>query len=431
MLKKVVIMFLILSMISILPSFSYAEKPSISAKAAILIDANTGEILFEKNMNDKMYPASTTKIMTAILAIENGNLDDKVVVDEKTPYEISGSHIALVPDEVLTLDVLLHALLIESANDSAVVIAKHISGSVDEFAKLMNQKAKEIGAKNTHFTNPHGLHDDLHTTSAYDLALIAKYAFKNEIFREIVSMYKYTIAPTNKQPESRYLKSSNKLIYGTGSGNRINIDGKVVDIKYDGADGIKTGYTQEAQRCLVSTAVSGNQRLIAVVLNAQGNNIWIDTHKLLNYGFDNFDSKQIAFTNEFIKNIDVEYGDKPYVTGIIGQNLFVNIPKGKENDIKREVMIGEKINAPITKGQVIGRIEYKLDDKVIGAANIISTDEINKKAVYEVVNTAIEFTLFKQWWFWLIILLVFWRFIVITKRRKRRNRRSKLKFNYR
>ncbi|MBF6841874.1 D-alanyl-D-alanine carboxypeptidase family protein, partial [Acinetobacter baumannii] len=153
---------------------------------------DTGQILYEKNPHLKLHPASTTKIMTGILAIENGNLNDVVTVDDETPYVIKGSHIALEPGEKLTLKDLLYALLIESANDSALVIAKHIAGTAEEFAKMMNDKAKELGALNTNFVNPHGLTDENHLTTAYDLSLIARYAMKNETFREIVSNYTYT-----------------------------------------------------------------------------------------------------------------------------------------------------------------------------------------------------------------------------------------------
>lgn len=424
--KKSVIVIVLILFLTSLTSFSFADAPDISAESAILIDAESGTVLYEKNSNQKMYPASTTKILTGIIAIENGNFDQKVVVDDESPYEVYGSHIALEPGEILTMDELIHSLLIESANDSALVIAKHISGSVEEFAKLMNNKAKEIGAVNSNFVNPNGLPDENHTTTAYDLAMIARYAMKNPTFENIVSSYTYSIEPTNKKTETRYLKSNNKLLYST---EKINVNGQNVTIKYEGADGIKTGYTDEAGQCLVSSATRNGQRFIAVVLHASGNNTFIDTHKLLNYGFENFSSEKVAFKNEFIKNIDVENGDISIAVGIVDQDLYALIPKGKENEVKRNVNLPNKIKAPITEGQVLGNIEYTLDDKSIGAVNIISAIEVNQNPVYEVISPKGNNSLFKKWWFWLIIILILLRIYLEIRKRKRRSRRRQYIYN--
>lgn len=431
MLKKVLITLIIIVLLINIAPYTYAQSPSISAEAAILIDAETGSILYEKNADKQMYPASTTKILTAILAIENGNLNEKVIIDNETPYGIDGSHIALETGEILTLKDLLYALLIESANDAAVAIAKHISGSVNEFANLMNKKAKEIGVKNTHFTNPNGLPDENHVTTAYDLAMIAKYAMENETFREIVKNYNYKIKPTNKKEEPRYLKSSNRLLYGTGAGNKINVNGKLVDIKYPGADGIKTGYTVAAQQCLVATAVRGEQRLISVVLRAVGENVYIDTHKLLNYGFENFAYKQIGFKNEFVANVEVMHGDKKIIPAIVGRNVFVTIPADKVDKIEKKMVIPDEITAPISENQVLGRIEYMLDGQVIDTVNIISTIDVNQKGIYKVVDSTTESRFASKWWFWLIILFVTWRVYIAYRRYKRKRiRRRRLKLNY-
>ena len=198
MIKKIFVYCIIFSII-ILNINRVSAQPSILSKSSILIDADSGTVLAEKDANKKMYPASLTKIMTAILAIEMGNLSDVIKVDDDTPYEIDGSHIALEPGEMLTLKDLLYALMLPSANDAASAIAKHYGGSIEKFVKLMNDKAKELGAVNTNFVNPHGLHNNNHYTTAYDLALITRYAMKNEIFRTIVGTQKYEIQPTNKK----------------------------------------------------------------------------------------------------------------------------------------------------------------------------------------------------------------------------------------
>ncbi len=196
-------------------NLSYAESLNLSGESAILIDMDTGQVLYAKNPHMKLQPASTTKIMTGILAIENGNMEDYVTIDDEIVKLTDGSHIALEPGEQVKFKDLLNALLIESANDAALALAKHISGSIDGFVKMMNDKAKEIGALNTNFVNPNGLTDENHLTTAYDLSLMAKYAMRNEIFREVVKNYTYIIPVTNKKNEERYLKSANKLLYST------------------------------------------------------------------------------------------------------------------------------------------------------------------------------------------------------------------------
>lgn len=409
----------------------FSEGLEISSESAILIDADTGEILYEKDPYKKMYPASTTKILTAILAIENGNLDDIVTVDKNSPFEVKGSHIALDVGEKLTLRDLLNGLLLESANDCALVIAKHISGSYEEFIKLMNDKAKEIGAKNSNFVNPHGLHDPNHYSSAYDLSLIAKYAMENDIFKEIVSKKREVIKPTNKQPEVRYLINGNKLLYAKGNGNKINVDGKWVDIKYEGVNGVKTGYTDKAMNCLVSSATRGGQNLIAVVLKSPKKAIWIDTHKLLNYGFNNFESRQVAFKREFVKNINVENGTLPIVTGIIDEDIFVNIRKGDLDKITKEIIVSDKISAPVSIGQVIGKIEYKLNGKVLATANIVAATKSNLTPIKKVVVKANDrFKLYYLKWFtiFLIIIFIIFRIYILILKRKRRKKRRKEKY---
>lgn len=417
--KKIFIVLVVIFILNIY-SCSFAYNLSIVGEAAILIDADTGQILFQKNPHKKLYPASTTKIMTGILAIEEGNLDDIVTIDEEVLKNLDGSHIALEPGEQISLKDLLYAALIESANDAAIAIGKHISGSYEKFISLMNEKAKEYGALNTNFTNPNGLPDENHLTTAYDLAMIAKHAMENETFRNIVKSYTYTIQPTNKKTEARYLKSANRLLY---SNNKIEVDGKVVPIKYQGANGIKTGYTYAAQQCLVSSASRGELNLICVVLKSTGTNIYSDTHKLLNYGFNDFKRANLAFKNEFIDNFSVKDGDIPYVTGIIDKDLKMSIPVDKKNEIERKVTTQENLQAPIEKGQVIGSIEFYLSGEKIGTANIVSTMDINKK------SPTLKF-LFNKWIILLVILFIVWRMLIIIKKVKRKKRRKNRYHNF-
>lgn len=420
---KKILLILIVIILGNSCSFSYAENAStdnldLSGEGAILIDEETGQILYEKNANKQLYPASTTKIMTGILAIELGDLNETVTITDEVIKGLDGTHIALEPGEELILNDLVHALLIESANDAAVAIAIHISGSVEEFTKLMNEKAEKIGALNTHFENPNGLPNDNHVTTAYDLALIAKYAMKNKTFRDIVKNYHYIIPATNKKDESRYLQSSNRLLY---SQKKIDLNGETIPIKYDGVDGVKSGYTSVAQNCLVTSAKKGNARLISVVLKSEGRNIYIDSHKLLNYGFDSFDKNFLTSKNEFIGNVNIKNGTNKFITGVSADDFYVYLPKGSKSKVKTNISLPSTLEAPISKGQALGKIEYSLDGNSLGYVNIISTADVEAMPLYKQI---VKNYLFGKWWLSLIVLFVFWRMILHIKKAKRKKRKS-------
>jgi D-alanyl-D-alanine carboxypeptidase (penicillin-binding protein 5/6) len=373
------IAFYILVFMCLLVNFNIVyATPAILSESAVLIDASSGTILAQKNADKKMYPASLTKIMTAILAIELGELTDVITVDDDTPFEIEGSHIALEPGEILTLKDLLYALMLPSANDAASVIAKHYGGSLENFVKMMNQKAKELGAYNTNFTNPHGLHDTNHYSTAADLALITKYAMENDTFRKIVSTTKYEIQTTNKKDEPRYFTTLNKLIYNT-SYNQIYVDGAYISPYYEYATGAKTGYTPQAGNCLVATAKKDGTELIAVTMKGISLEMYQDAHNLFNYGFEEYESATLVGKNTFIKNIKIPNGDSKEISLITESDLTALIKKDTLDDIKSNVYIDD-ITLPIEKNSVIGKIEYTLDNKVIGAVNLISPISVKSTA---------------------------------------------------
>jgi len=393
---------------------SYADDLNLSGESAILIDVDTLEILYSKNPHQKLYPASTTKVMTGILAIELGNMDDIVTVDQEVVDLTDGSHIALEPGEELSLEHLINALLIESANDAALAIAKHISGSIDEFVKLMNEKAKAIGALNTNFVNPNGLPHEEHLSTAYDLALMAKYAMENETFREIVKNYTYTIPITNKKSQERNLWSANRLLYST---ERINVNGTQTTIKYEGVNGVKTGYTIAAGQCLVTSYEKDGHKLIAVVLKSSGKNIYSDVHKLLNYGTNNFEKVKIGYGNKFIDNFPVENGVIPFVAGITKSDTYYIVEKSKV-DLIEEKITKNTLEAPISKGQVIGKVEYYLDGRKISETDIISTMDIDLIPVPTLLDKI------KSKWYLIVFLLLFLiRLWNLNRRRKRYRRR--------
>nr|WP_276536609.1 D-alanyl-D-alanine carboxypeptidase family protein [Tissierella carlieri] len=412
--KKILVLFIFVFLFSTY-SFSYADDLTLSGEGAILIDMDTSEILYEKNSHSQFYPASTTKIMTAILAIEHGNMEDIVTIDQEVVDLTDGSHIALEPGEQLSLEHLLNALLIESANDAAVAIAKHISGSVENFSKLMNEKAKSIGALNTNFINPNGLPNEEHMTTAYDLALIGRYAMENEKFRSIVKNYTYTIPITNKKTEPRPLKSANRLLYST---EKIDVDGKLTPIKYDGVNGVKSGYTVAAQQCLVTSLEKDGHRLIAVVLKSNGKNIYSDIHKLLNYGIENFEKVKIGFANKFINNFNVNNGVIPFVAGVSKSDSHFIVRKDQKDKVEEKIIVDETLEAPISKGQVIGKLEYLLNGKVVAETNIVSTMDVEK-----IPTPSIFKNILSKWYILVLIVLVFGRIVALNKKRKRQRRR--------
>ena len=412
--KKVLLLLVIVFLLSTY-SFSYADELSIIGESAILMDFETLEILYEKNIHSKLYPASTTKIMTGILAIELGNLKDIVTIDQEIVDLTDGSHIALEPGEQLSLEQLLNALLIESANDSALAIAKHISGDLNSFNQLMNDKARELGALNTNFVNPNGLHDDVHVTTAYDLALIARYAMENEIFRDIVKNHTYTIPITNKKTEPRYLNSANKLLY---SNQKINVDGKTVPIKYDGANGVKTGYTSVSQSCLVASVERDGHKFISVVLKSNGTNLFSDTHKLFNYGFENFDNVRIGFSNKFIDNFKINNGIMPFVSGVTLKDSFSIVNKKDRNNVEEKIILNDELEAPIDKGQILGKLQYTLGDKVIGETDIVSTMDVGLDPMTHLPNR-----LRSKWYIFVFLFLIFLRICSVNRKRKLRRKR--------
>lgn len=407
--KKQFIFLLILAVMFTNLSFSYADKDlELKAESAILIDSENGDILYDKNSNKQMFPASTTKILTAIIAIENIDLEKKITIDEEVANSADGTHIALEPGEILSMNDLLHALLVQSANDSAMAIAKAVSGTVEEFSKLMNTEAVRMGAKNSSFKNPNGLPDENHLSTAYDLAMISKYAMQNEVFREIVKKPTYTIEPTNKKSEARQLKNSNKMLY---SENQIEVDGISVPIKYEGIAGIKTGYTKVAGQCLVAGAKKSDGDFISVVLKSEGTDIYTDTHKLLNYATKNT-RIVLAKRNEFIDNIDISGGSPSALTALFKTDFALTETGVDLNKIKREFIVDSNLKLPIKKGQVVGKVNFKNKDELLGSVDIVSGTQV---AISTKSFSSLFDNILSKWWFWLIISLVVLRVTIAIR----------------
>ena len=356
--KKLFILIFSIVLILVNTTSFAIDAEKLYAESAILIDSNTGKVLFEKNMDQRMFPASTTKIMTAILAIEHCNLDETVTVNYNAISSIpSGYSIAeLMTDEELTVKQLLEVLLVHSANDAANVLGMHVGGSIESFVTMMNSKAKELGCNNTNFTNTYGLHDENHYTTARDLAIIAKYCMQNESFRHFVSQPSCQIAPTNKHA-ARSFNNTNDL---------INTSSKFY---YKYAIGIKTGYTKEAGNCLISASKKDGFETIAVVLNTgtiHGAR-YEDSTSLFNYAYDNFGIKKIASKNDVITQTTVYNGTKDtkqldiLLSKDINALSFIN---EDNNKLTPTININKNLIAPIAAGQVVGTATY----------NILNTD---------------------------------------------------------
>lgn len=335
-----------------------AEQPSVSAASAVLINADSGECIIAYNADAQRGMASTTKIMTALVAIENGNLDEKVTVPNAA-LGVEGSSLYLKEGEQMTLRDLLYGLMLQSANDAAEAIAIIVGGSVEAFAEMMNRKADELGLENTHFTNPHGLADDNHYTTARELALISAYALKNETFREICSTKKTTIPAAEGV---RWLINHNKML-----------------TVYDGAYGVKTGFTKATGRCLVSAAERDGVRLVAVTLNAP--NDWSDHRVLLDYGFSLYESVTLARQGDFACNLPLIGGDSESVALHIQKDVTAVLPK-ERGSIIESIELNRPRFAPVYEGDQIGRIVYTLDGKEIASSPLYVATYVGKRQTH-------------------------------------------------
>ena len=331
---------------------------NIHSEAAILIDSQSGKVLYGKNEKEKKYPASTTKILTAIIALEKLNLTDKLTASYEAVMSIpSGySNAAIQPGETLTFEELLDLFLIHSANEVGYILAENISGSVEEFANLMNQKALEIGCTNTHFTNPSGIHDENHYSTAYDMALIAKYCMQNEKFRNVVSKTSCRIAATDKY-EERYFVNTNDLIRESSK------------YYYQYTIGIKTGYTSQAKNCLISASSKDGLELITVILGAQtlenGDSArYVDTINLFEYGYSNYKIQTIVNKNSVVQEIVIPNAtkDTENLQLLLKDSINSITPIDFDlNNLNYEVKLNDNLLAPISQGSVIGTITYDID----------------------------------------------------------------------
>lgn len=385
-------LILFILLLTIIPINKVVAAPEIFGQTGVVINAKTGQVIFDKDKDKKMYPASTTKILTCILALENSNMSDRVIVDEKTPFEVDGGHIALEPGEDLSMEQMIEALMLNSANDAAMVIGRHLGGNLENFSKMMNDKAKQIGANNTHYTNPSGLPDPNHITTAHDLAKMAQYGLRNGAFRYFVTKVEGHIPPTNIKNEERFLLNSNKMLY---CDKIINVDGIETPIKYEGITGVKTGYTDEAQNCLVSSALRNDREYISVVLHSNLDHIYIDSHKLLDYAFNKFNSETILKKNQII-----DYNNKmnfvipeDVICDLSNDNLTENSDIFKKYNLKKEFVLNkDKLKDEYSKGDKLGTLKITQNGFEVANTPILANKD-NKKTTTQVSNIFKNFSL--------------------------------------
>lgn len=398
--------------------YSYANnEPDLTAQYAVLMDFETGKVLYNKNGSQKLYPASTTKLWTAYVVLKNvSDLSQVVTVKDLPP--VDGSSMYLRNGESFTVKQLLDGLLVHSANDAAVVLANYVSGSVGEFVKLMNMEANAIGAKNTHFNNSNGLPDPNHYTTAYDMALMAREAMNNEIFREIVKTKSISFPATKEYPFERYFVNTNKFLT---SNDKINYKGEEIPIKYDIVDGIKTGYTDDAGKCLLSSGVKNNMRLISAVFKTEGDNLYLDSRTLLDYGFDNFSSKTIINKEDYISTKKIILSEQGKLVYEPKYSYKVVLPNGiKENNYTQKVKLN-KIDLPIKKGDTIGQLEVYNNKKLEHSIDLIAINDVN--SIFEIITeNKIIVSIVKLIFILFVLFIILILIIVIIKKRKRRKR---------
>lgn len=350
----IILLIIVALIFSFLTIYAFGHEMStvisLSAHSAVLYQPENDIFLYSKSADTKMPMASTTKIMTALVALDGTSLQDTVIIDERA-VGVEGSSAYLKAGEVLTIEELLYALLLQSANDAAVAIACHVAGDVDAFALLMNDKAKDLGLFCTNFTNPHGLDDKEHYTTARELAIITAEAMKNESFRKITSTYKKTFSTEDR---TRTYVNHNKML-----------------LNYEGCIGVKTGYTQRSGRCLVVAAERNGLEFISVTLDAP--NDWSDHTKLLNYGYSTLDRIDLAKVDEYCYNVPIINGDKESILVTNDKDISIIVEKG-DHSLNKHIKLIRYAVAPISEGDVLGEIIFTVDGKEVDRCNLIARE---------------------------------------------------------
>lgn len=350
---------------------------NVSSKSAILMDVSSGQVLYEKNSHEKLPPASVTKVMTMLLiveAIDSGkiSLDDQVQVSENAA-SMGGSQIFLEPGETQKVDTLLKGIAVASANDACVAMAEYVAGSVEDFVGMMNEKAKELGMKDTNFVNTNGLPVDNHYTTAYDIALMSRELLKHDTISKYLTTWMDSVVVGKKQATIG-LANTNKMVK-----------------HYQGTTGVKTGFTQQAKYCLSASAKRGDTHLVAVTLGAETSpERFKDASALLNFGFANYESVKLCSKNDNIATLTLDKAEDSKVNLVAKDDLSVLIKKGSSKDFTKKIKVVDNPTIPIKKGTVLGQVEVYKDKELIGKVDLVNTKDINKASYLQMLQRIID-----------------------------------------
>lgn len=342
------------------------KAPSINALAAVVLEVSSGRILYSKNATVRRSIASTTKIMTAIVALENGSLEDEVIISKRAAG-IGGSTIGLQTGQKFTLKELLFAMLMSSANDAAIAVAEHIGGTVEGFAEMMNKKAESLGAADSHFVTPHGLDTGNQYSTAYDVSIITRCALKNPVFAEIVST-------TSSYIPGHDLYNTNELLGA-----------------YSGVDGVKTGYTGKAGRCLVTTVQREGMRLVTVVLGSPTRTARANASRdLINYAYENFSMHKLMNAGDIYAKVPVYRGIDDSAILRAAQNIELPLSEAEVEMLEVRKYVPEVLNAPVYAGIDTGFVEYVLNDEVVAQSMLTTSNDVRKKTFFDYLAFVLE-----------------------------------------
>lgn len=430
-LKNITIVFILLTIFCTSSVFStgtatYTNPTDITtySPCCLLMESKTGKVIYEKNGYEKMYPASTTKIMTAILALEHCELTDVATASYEAVFTVpvGYTNANIQVGEDLTINQLLHVLLISSANEAANVLAEHIAGSIESFATMMNTKAEEIGCLNTHFVNPNGVHNENHYSTAYDLAIMGKYAMQNETFREIVGKTVYTLPATNMYDKNdRVFGTTNTLL-------KKDTSDRVDNYYYEYTTGAKTGYTNPAKSCIVATAMKDGIEYIVTILGAgttenglSARNL--DCISLFNYAFENYTVKTLNEANSVLRTTKVNKASSgtKSLNVVVEDEIAVLIKNDFDTmTITPTVEINTDLTAPISKNTVIGKITYNIDGNEY-SSNLLAGFDVIESNGFNTFLTVCSV---------ILVLFLLYRLLNLNNSSKKR-KRKKRKYNKR
>ena len=389
--SKLIVLVSTITLFSTSTILSFAEIKdfdNLKAKYMVLMDYDSGKILYEKNAENKIYPASTTKIWTAFCVIEKAK-DLNEQIEMKDMPEVDGSSMYLENGEKFTVNELLESLLIHSSNDVAYVLAKHFGGgNPQKFIDFMNEEAKKYGAKKTHFNNPHGLPDENHYTTAKDMTILSRVAYGDNLIKSIVAKKSVKFKVSNTCKVERTLINSNKFLTSTDS---MDYKGKQTPIKYDVVDGIKTGYTDDAGNCLVSTGEKDGIRMISSVFFAPSGNLYHDSRALLDYGFDNFKTVTIFDKKDLVGEKNIKFASPSKVKFSPANSFSVT------QDINEKINTGDytkkfdfdKLDLPVKKGDVIGTMNVYQKTNMVSSIALIAENDVN--SYWDIIKSKIPF----------------------------------------